>query len=56
MKTSKSHWSETVKYEELERMVRAVLRDQRALEDDERMQEAMRRVRRIPRLFPRNLQ
>ena len=56
MKVSKGHWSETVGYEELERLVRAVLRDQRALENDERMQETMRWVREIPRLFPRNPQ
>ena len=49
MKASKDHWSETVEQEELERLVRAVLRDKKALEETEHMQDARRWVGEIPR-------
>ena len=52
----RGHWSETVRYEELARLVRAVLCDQQALEGNERMRATMRLEREIPRLFKRRAQ
>ena len=53
MGSSKGHWSQTVDHEELERLVRAVLRDKQVLEEAEHMQEARRWVRQIPRILKR---